>query len=293
MTPRELSDKIEAIVSEVTAGLSLQITSTQQALYDQMRLLLNRLELDQAGQIKISQLNRALITKADEYFNRAFNQSGYYAELDTIAAQVVNITEATLGYYELMGVGATIDAQYLRSLQRNVIEQLSGLLANEGLEVALRQPILSILNQNINTSAAYVDLLDEIKDFVLGTPELQGKLQRYASQITTDALFNYSRALQESISSIAGLEFVIYSGGVTADTREFCLERSEQYFHKREVEAWADLDWAGKRAGTTASTIFIYAGGYRCAHQIIYVSEVVVPAGVKERAQRLGFYGGN
>lgn len=62
-----------------------------------------------------------------------------------------------------------------------------------------------------------------------------------------------------------------------ADSRPFCLERIGKYYKKDDVEKWANLKWAGKRAGTTKSTIFIYAGGYNCRHQIIYVSEEALP----------------
>ena len=74
------------------------------------------------------------------------------------------------------------------------------------------------------------------------------------------------------------------------DSREFCVERAGNYYHKDEVSAWANLDWQGKRRGTTESTIFIYAGGYRCLHQIIYVSELVVPDEVVRRAKTKGIY---
>ena len=55
-----------------------------------------------------------------------------------------------------------------------------------------------------------------------------------------------------------------------------------KFYKKEEVEKWANQNWAGKREGTTASTIFIYAGGYNCRHQIIYVSEAAVPSSLKQ-----------
>ena len=164
------------------------------------------------------------------------------------------------------------------------------MLANDGLETVLKAPIRNILNQNINTGASYNDLLKQLRTFIIGDDKLDGKLKSYSGQIVTDSLFNFSRAFQEAVSAKTGLQFILYSGHAIKDSRDFCLARKGKYFHKREVEQWARLSWAGKRQGTTSSTIFIYAGGYRCTDMIIYVSELIVPKDVIDRAKAAGYY---
>lgn len=254
-----------------------------------MSLLLQKLELDSNGLIKQSQANRALLAKVDGYFNSAFNKSGYYDTLDEITGNIVEITDANAAYFTFVLDKFTPDKQFVKSLQKGAIAEVETLLANEGLELSMKKPIIDILNQNINTSASYTDLVEQIRTFILGDEKIGPTLARYSKQITNDALFNYSRAYQEAISVGAGLEFVKYSGGTQDDSRDFCVERANKYFHKREVEKWANQTWQGKRKGTTSSTIFIYAGGYFCKHQIIYVSEVTVPKSVIQRAKKEGY----
>lgn len=282
MTPDQLSAKIESVITDLSASFADQTVKTQAALFDQIQILLSKLDLNPNGTIIQSQANRAIIAKANIYFEKAFKDSGYYQALNDIPNQIDVITNSNVAYFSFVSSTFSPDAQYLGSLKRQVVDQLESMLANEGLEFAVKTPIVNILNQNINTGASYSDLLKQLRQFIIGEGQ-QGKLQSYSGQILTDALFNYSRALQEAISMKAGLEFVVYSGGLVADSRDFCVERAGQFFHKSEVEEWAGLDWQGKRAGTTASTIFIYAGGYRCNHQIIYVSEAIVPLDVIER----------
>jgi hypothetical protein len=60
-------------------------------------------------------------------------------------------------------------------------------------------------------------------------------------------------------------------------TRPFCEERVGNFYHQKEIESWANIDWQGKRPGTTSSSIFIYCGGYNCRHSLIPVSETLVP----------------
>ena len=254
-----------------------------------MSLLLQKLELDSEGLIKQSQANRSLLAQVDQYFNRAFNQSGYYDTLDKISGNIVEVTDANAAYFTFILDKFTPDKQFIKSLQKGAIAEIETLLANEGLELSLKKPLIDILNQNINTRAAYTDLVEQIRQFILGDETIVPTLARYSKQVTNDALFNYSRAYQEAISVGVGLEFVKYSGGTQDDSRDFCIERANKYYHKREVEKWAGLSWTGKRKGTTSSTIFIYAGGYFCKHQIIYVSEATVPKYVIRRARDAGY----
>lgn len=288
MTPDQLSSKVDTIVTKFETAFGSQVDKTQTALFEQMQLLLNRLDLNPDGTIIQNQANRKLLAQVDTYFNKAFNQSGYYEALNEAPNSISALTSANSAYFNTVLDTFTPDTQYIKSLQKQTVTQLQSLLANEGLEAQMKQPILEILNLNINTGASYTDLLKQIRGFTLGTAELNGKLQTYSGQIVTDALFNFNRSLQESISQKAGLEWYYYSGGRSLDSRDFCMARVNKYFRKEEVEKWASMTWAGKRAGTTSSSIFIYCGGYRCAHSLIAVSEAVVPKSVISRAKESG-----
>lgn len=288
MTPDQLSAKVDSIVDKFDTAFTKQVSQTQSALFEQMQLLLNRLDLNPDGTIIQNQANRKILAQVDTYFNKAFNQSGYYEGLGQSVNSIGAITNANSAYFNTILDTFSSDAQYIKNLQKQTVSQIESMLANEGLEATMKQPIISILNQNINSGASYSDLLKQIREFTLGTDKLQGQLMRYSRQLTTDSLFNFNRALQESVSQNVGLKFYHYSGGLDKDSRDFCKARVGKYFHKAEVEAWASEDWAGKRRGTTASSIFIYCGGYFCAHQLVPVSEVIVPRNVVNRAKENG-----
>lgn len=277
MTPNELSGNIDGIIGKAEAAFGKTVSQTQAALFEQMQLLVNRLELHPDGTIIQNQANRALLAKTDIYFNKAFNETGYYNELNGFTGDILKITSENTAYFSFVSDSFSANAQWIKSLQKQTMSDVTSLLANEGLEAAMKQPIMSILNQNVNTSASFNDLLKQIREFTLGTEELEGQLKRYSRQIVNDTLFNYNRALQEAISEQAGLKWYLYSGHIDKDSRPFCVARKGKYFHKDEIEKWASLEWAGKRRGTTASSIFIFAGGYNCRDILIPVSESVVP----------------
>lgn len=285
MTPSELSGKVDGIITKAEAAFGKTVSQTQTALFEQMQLLMNKLELHPDGTIMQNRANREVLAKVDVYFNKAFNETGYYNELNGFTGDILKITSENTAYFSFVSEDFTANAQWIKSLQKQTVSDVTNLLANEGLEAAMKQPITSILNQNVNTSASFNDLLKQIREFTLGTDELQGQLQRYSRQIVNDTLFNYNRALQEAISEQAGLKWYLYSGHIDKDSRPFCVARKGKYFHKDEIEKWASLDWAGKRRGTTASSIFIFCGGYSCRDILIPVSESIVPKSVLQRVK--------
>lgn len=290
MGASDLAKKVSDIIEKAYSDFGHQLDQTSKELFAQMQTLLNKLDLTPDGYIQQSQANRKILAQAGTYFEQAMKRSGYYSSLNDFTDAIIQVTTVTDAYFSAIIDGFTIDAQYLKSLQNQAITQLESLIANEGLESQVKQPIINILNQNINTGAKYSDLVQQIKDFSLGDSTLQPKLKQYASQIVYDTLYNFSRSLQDAISAKSDLQFVVYLGGLMKDSRDFCVERAGKYYHYKEVEQWADQDWQGKRQGTTASTIFIYAGGYRCEHQIVYVSEFVVPKDVIDRAKQNKLY---
>jgi hypothetical protein len=90
-------------------------------------------------------------------------------------------------------------------------------------------------------------------------------------------------------SDAVGAEFFLYQGRPIDTTRPFCRARAGKYWHRREIESWADEEWSGKTKGTTTATIFNYLGGYNCRHVLVPVRQDVVPASDLERMRKAGY----
>lgn len=286
MTPNQLTDRVSGIVEKAEKALEKSVNSTQKALFEEIQILLNKLELDPEGLIKQNQANRKILARADEYFNQAFKDSGYFQSLNSYSDSIGELTAVNSNYFNFVLDSFKVDAQYLKSLQTSAIQTIENYLANDGLELTLKQPLREILNVNVNSGASLADMTKQVRQFILGTQDTEGKLMRYSKQISRDTLFNYSSAFQESVSQKSGLQYYLYSGASRKDSRDFCVTHANKYYHKKEVEKWAGQSWQGKRSGTTSSTIFVYRGGYNCEHSLIPVSESVVPKDVLERTKK-------
>lgn len=247
------------------------------------------MEVDKDGYIVQSQANRKIIQKSANAFESGIKNSPYFDGIQQYVNSIPLVDKANSAYFDFISQGYKPNAQYITSLKKDTIKSLESLLMQDGLESQIKAPLVNILNQNINSSAKFTDLLKSVQQYIVGTKEIDGQLLRYSKQITSDSLFNYSRAYQQSVSSDLGLEWYLYSGSYTSEgkyssgTRPFCASKKGNYYHHSEIESWASQEWAGKRRGTNSSTIFIYCGGYSCRDSLIPVSADIVPDSIRNR----------
>lgn len=289
MTPEELAAKLESLIVNANQALGDGIITIQDSLYPQIVKVLKDLELDDQGLIKQSAVNRTIITKAISTVDQKIASSQYQNLVERYLETIPKIDKLNISYFEVISSAFKPNRQFLASLQKDTVKQIEELLFNSGLESQIITPLRTILNQNINSGGQFTEMLDQVKAYIKGTPDIDGKLLRYSKQITSDALFNYSRAYHLSLSNDLGLTWYCYSGGLTDKSRDFCIEHADHYYPKAEVESWAAQDWNGKRPDTTETTIFIYVGGYFCRHSLIPVGESVVPQDDINSAKERGF----
>jgi hypothetical protein len=162
---------------------------------------------------------------------------------------------------------------------------------------------IQIIKDNISKIVLSPEYKDDVEVFLSGFDELQLTMDTYftaiseefgesplINQIKTHFIDVTGNSLREAgidANVIQPIENIL---NLKDTSREFCDQRHGKYFHRKEVEAWANLSWAGKIQGTNSSNIFIYRGGYHCRHQLIPVSAASVPRSVIERAINEGYY---
>lgn len=278
----KLGQKIESIIDNADSNFFRSVGITQQKIYDSFIELFRKLEVDSDGYIIPNAYNRSLFTKSSQVFNQAINRSGYNDAVNEFVGTISELDTANQDYFSSISDLFKPNRAFITSLQTQTISSLESAILNDGLKANIKTPLMNIISQNINSGGSYSGFLEQLRSNIIGM-ENEGKLLRYSRSILNDALFQYSRSYQQSVTDDIGLEFYLYSGGITKDTRDFCAEHSDQFYHQLEVEAWADEDWQGKIPGTTASSIFMFAGGYQCRHSIIPVDISIVP---KEDVQR-------
>lgn len=294
MSASELALKIEGLIISGNEKFAGEIIGIQNQLYNRLVLTLKNLDVDSEGYILQSATNRKVLNQAISKIDESFAEgSGYSDSIQKHLEIIPSIDQLNNAYFETISSGFTPNKNFIRSLQKNTIESLENSLLNQGLESQVKAPLVDILNRNINSGGSFNGFLQEVKDYVKGKEGLDGRLLSYTKTYVRDALFTYSRAYQQAITNDLGLEWYLFSGPVipagkgSEGSRGWCLEKKGRYFHQKEIEDWASEDWAGKKPGTTSSSIFINVGGWNCIDQLIPVHKSIISENDQARIKDL------
>ncbi len=296
MTPEELAAEIENLIVGSSDQFSAAMIRAQNRLYNRIIGILKKLELDSEGYIKQSAANRKVLRDAQDTFDALIKSPAYIGVVEAQLKIIPKIDALNKTYFTSISKVFSPNKNFIKDLQKQVIRDVNSALLNEGVIFHVRQPLNSILNQNINSGGSFAGFTDQVRNFIKGNDQVDGRLLRYSKTYVADTLFAYARTWQEAVTTELDLQFYLYAGGLTAagkgsgGSRDFCIERTGKYFHRKEIESWADQSWAGKNPATTKSSIFTLLGGYNCRHSVIPVPDKLVPEEVIERATEEGYY---
>lgn len=289
MLPDELARQLEEIILAADAKYAAVITRVQTRLYDELLAIVKDLELDSQGYILQSAVNRKILSEANAKISEVFASDLYQNAVANYVFTIPSIDELNQKYFNTVPKFKE-NKQFLKSLQTQTIKTVEKYVLQDGLESQVIDPLSQILNQNVNSGGKFSGFLKQIQDYIKGNDKVDGRALSYSRTFLRDSIFTYSRTYQQSVTSDLGLEFYLYSGGVIDKTRDFCEERNGNFYHYKEVESWASLQWAGKKQGTTESSIFLFAGGWNCNHSLVPVHQSIVPEDVISRAISKGFF---
>lgn len=289
MKPEALAAAIENTVLSVSEDYAKAAIEIQEAIYSKLITTLKNLELDHEGYIIQSTANRKVLAQAEEVVNDYLPGNKFTKAVSETLGAIPKIDTLNNSYFSSISDSFKENRNFIKSLQNQTVSSIETNLLQDGLKVQVKNPIVDILNRNVNSGGQFKGFLDELRTFITGNDQVEGRVLSYSRGYLKDALMQYSRTYQQAMTADLKLEFYLYSGGLIDTSRPFCQERAGKYFHHKEIESWASQEWAGKYRGTTESSIFIYVGGYSCTHELIPVSILIVPEDVINRAKEAGY----
>jgi hypothetical protein len=301
MEPETLASNIEDIILKSIKDFDEGLAKSQVAAYNKMIGLIKELSLDSAGNIKRTAANIKLLKGITKSIQDTLLTPAYKARVAKYLNGFDSIANEQLLYFKAIKVGyeASIIQETIKS---SFVDSTIGALTETGLNEYFTQPLKDIVYRNISSGGSYATFQQEIKDYILGNDKIDSKLLRYTRQITNDSISNFNGEYNQSISQDLGLVFYKYLGGKKDTTRAFCEERYGKFYHIEEVKGWGkgerccglhwpqNKSWAGMRTGTNENNILTFRGGYSCRHQIIAVSQAIVPKDVIKRAKDQGVF---
>jgi hypothetical protein len=300
MKPDQLASNIENIILKAIQDFDEGLASSQVNAYNKLIALMKEISIDSKGLIKRTAANVKVLKGITKALNETLLTPTYKARVAKYLRAYDTIENEQLLYFKTIKASFEASAM-LETIKSSTIESVVSSLTEIGLEEYFTKPLKEIIYRNISTGGSYAEFQQEIREYIIGTPEVEGRFLKYTRQITNDTISSYNAQYNQSASQDLGLVFYKYLGGKKDTTRAFCEERYGKFFHIEEVKGWGrgerccglswpqNKKWAGMRKGTNENNILIFRGGYLCRHQIIAVSEAIVPETVINRAIQEGY----
>lgn len=157
--------------------------------------------------------------------------------------------------------------------KKQLIEQITTNMTSQGVDVNFVQPLKKTLYNNLLLGVPQSDAKQWMRNYIAGQGETLGQLERYAGQVTRDALNQYDGTINNMIRNQFEFNAIRYVGSLVKDSRPQC-ERwvGMGIIPITELDAeiaWAEGNGSGMIPGTTAENFEVYRGGYNCRHDAI------------------------
>lgn len=293
-TIKELLNAIQGSIERINAAMP----AVQRKMSKEIELMLKDIELDSTGRIKPSVNNIKLIAKIKGKLETLFRESGYTQSVSKYLNAFNEITELQNKYFK------EVEKKFkpkplLQEIRNQSIQSTIDSLTGAGINANVTKVLTDVLQRNVTTGANYTDLLSQVRDRLTNSETGDGLLQRYAKQVTTDALNQYAAQYINAVSNDLGLKWHMYTGALIETSRDLCEACvKKRYIHiaelpdiiKGDFKEFKDLGGKiGKTTGlplgmvpdTTPENFHVYRGGYNCNHQFIPVPESMVPVAVR------------
>ena len=274
------------------------IEKAQREVLREINVLINRLELDDLGRVKLNTKNIALIEQIAGRANDVLFGGSYIEAVRDFAGSLESQGKLAAEYMST-AFGSFDDKRIFQQVLRQSQLDVLALLDEQAVNQALIEPLKSALRNSVTTNAKLTDVIAQVQQIVVGNEQVESNLLGNRKTLVKDTFAASDRRYQKVIESEYKFDFYRYSGSLVTDSRCFCQERQGRYYHKREIESWGALQnigkcrtsngWQGRRKGTNSSNIFTYAAGYNCSHIFAAVPIEAVPPSAIERARGLGY----
>jgi hypothetical protein len=302
-------DNIDAISKVIDDGVDTfldGVEKSQSGMFNKTLTIVKELETDVNGNIKQTVKNLKLLTRVRKTIVNEILTESYQKRVNTFSNQYPAIQALNNGYFKGVEAAFEPNRELYKQIVQKSIQTTRASLLDSGIDQNVIEPIIRIVDDSVSTGATFTDMVDELRTVIKGDSERLGRLARYSSQITTDALNQFNGIYNETIAKDLDLEWYYYSGGKRRTSRPFCKKYAGRYFHKKEVEDFGrkkDLDGsdlcggssktdlcAGRIPGTNSSSIFRYRAGYNCKHVYKPTTIAAVPKHVVDRNIKKGYH---
>lgn len=130
------------------------------------------------------------------------------------------------------------------------------------------------VNAILEGSPDIVLMQHKLKEFIVGSKESTGLLERHYRTFANDLISNIDRTGSLVYANDLDLNHFYYSGGVILTSRSFCKSKNGKVFTRAEAERWKDSAFITSMYDNINDyEPLIDMGGYGCRHRPDWITE--------------------
>lgn len=247
---------------------------------------LNRMERDDRGKLYSSVSNTSAMQATAQAMVNATLTNVYQQRVESLKSPLPAIAQIIEDYYvNNIGDLTQVVRGKIPGIITNTEREIDNMMGGEAVQSQIIDPTINALSNHINMHSTHEAMM---KDMDIRVRE---RYDKFSGPRAADILQRFSRDMNDLMAINFQLTWIKYVGGLRENSRDFCIEKNDNYYHVSEVKLWPrqEAPWDGMLPGTNKYTIFTNAGGYNCYHTFQYVKASEVPDSAKNRARQKGF----
>lgn len=246
----------ESILTDFVMVAKTKIEGKPTNLYALQRELKQQYELNFPSVMQETVKASTAITDLNlKYFSTLLGSS----DLDKIAVKTEKVINRSLGIDEngILKPGGFIDKTLeSKKVQRMFTKEVTNILAGN--------PDIGLMQH-------------KLKEFITGTKQSTGLLERYYRTFANDLLANIDRTGSLVYANELELNDFYYAGGIILSSRSFCKSKNGKIFTRSEAERWKDSAFIRDMYGININDYepLIMMGGYGCLHRPDWITSEI------------------
>ncbi len=287
--PKDIPIEIDNYVKSV----GNKMEPLQKSLFNRVSAQLKELDVDSDGLIRRTSKNIDIITNVKTELNAVLNNPKYKSVVNSVNGMLDEVNDLQGSYFQTINPSIA-PPPIIDDMSKLAFDSAKTDLTKAGFQQTVVNSASDIVQTSIMEGTSYADMNTQLKEFIVGNKETNGKLVSYTKQILSDTLHGASRNYNSIMTEKLGLTWYRYVGAEVDSTRPWCHALlKKEWIHESELGAIASgkingvqVSRAGMMPDTNKENVISRCGGYNCPHHMVPVSADVVPVKLRNKFEK-------
>jgi len=211
------------------------------------------------------------ILRLPKLLEKSLKDIGFTGKAQNFVQNFDTVKDANLSFHESQNkrkADRAVVTSITNQMKKLVTDRLTN--ANGTLSQTMLVSIRQTLQSNAVSSVPLTTTIDQIGDYIAGTPDVAGQFSRIATLTSRDGYYQFQGKIDQNLATQFGYNAYRYIGSLVDESRPQCVRWADKghiLFSELEEEIrWAENNGSGMIEGTTPDNFAELRGGYNCRH---------------------------